>query len=74
MKGKELRRLRKGRQLTQRAFAAEVGVHPNTWARYERDDLSIPEPVARLARLLSGAADHEPRAAARPRRGRERGR
>ena len=51
MNGEELRKLR-GRQ-TQVAFAAQLGVHSNTLARYERDDLTIPEPVARLARILS---------------------
>jgi transcriptional regulator with XRE-family HTH domain len=49
--GEELRRLR-GTE-TQTAFAERLGVHANTLARYERDDLTIPEPVARLAKLLT---------------------
>jgi transcriptional regulator with XRE-family HTH domain len=53
MDGEELRKLR-GRQ-TQVAFAGQLGVHSNTLARYERDELPIPEPVARLAQLLSKA-------------------
>ncbi|MBI3827493.1 MAG: helix-turn-helix domain-containing protein [Candidatus Rokubacteria bacterium] len=48
--GKELRGLRG--TWTQVAFAARLGVHANTLARYERDELPIPEPVARLAKLL----------------------
>ena len=48
--GKQLRALR-GDQ-TQAAFAERLGVHANTLARYERDELAIPEPVARLAAIL----------------------
>jgi transcriptional regulator with XRE-family HTH domain len=51
VRGEALRRLRGS--ATQAAFAARLGVHANTLARYERDDLSIPEPVARLAKLLA---------------------
>ena len=51
VRGEELRRLR-GKE-TQAAFAERLGVHANTLARYERDDLAIPEPVARLAMLLT---------------------
>jgi transcriptional regulator with XRE-family HTH domain len=46
--------LRKTLGLTQVAFAERLGVHANTLARYERDELSIPEPVARLAQILRG--------------------
>jgi DNA-binding transcriptional regulator YiaG len=50
--GKELRTLR--RKLTQVVYAEQLGVHVNTLARYERDELAIPEPVARLATILAG--------------------
>jgi len=53
VKGDELVALRKRLRLTQVVFAERLGVHPNTLARYERDDLSIPEPVARLAQILA---------------------
>jgi transcriptional regulator with XRE-family HTH domain len=49
--GEALRRLRGSE--TQAVFAARLGVHANTLARYERGDLAIPEPVARLAKLLT---------------------
>jgi len=51
VKGEALRRLRGSE--TQEAFAARLGVHANTLARYERGDLAIPEPVVRLAKLLT---------------------
>jgi transcriptional regulator with XRE-family HTH domain len=60
MTGGELAGLRKRLGLTQVAFAERLGVHANTLARYERDELSIPEPVARLARILAGT-DRPPR-------------
>jgi len=49
--GKALRRLRGSE--TQAVFAARLGVHANTLARYERGDLATPEPVALLAKLLT---------------------
>src|SRR5262245_59420997 len=49
--GTELRAIRGTK--TQVAFAALLGVHANTLARYERDELRIPKPVARLAKLVS---------------------
>jgi transcriptional regulator with XRE-family HTH domain len=55
MTGGELAALRKGLKLTQVAFAERLGVHANTLARYERAELAIPEPVARLAQILAGA-------------------
>jgi transcriptional regulator with XRE-family HTH domain len=38
--------------MTQRELAQELGVAWNTVARYERDEIGIPEPVARLVMLL----------------------
>jgi len=59
--GTELRGLRRRLELTQADFAAQVGVHANTLARYERDEIMIPEPVARLARMLAGKAEKKAR-------------
>jgi len=55
MTGSELAALRAKMKLTQVAFAEELGVHANTLARYERGEIAIPEPVARLAQLLTRA-------------------
>ncbi len=52
MNGKELRGLRDQMKLTQVELAEELGVTSNTVARYERDELAIPEPVARLTVLI----------------------
>jgi transcriptional regulator with XRE-family HTH domain len=52
MDGKELRKRRDQMKLTQVELAEELGVTSNTVARYERDELAIPEPVARLTVLL----------------------
>jgi len=52
MTGEALRRIRKRLGLTQRAFAAQLGLHPNSLARQERGELGIKESVARLAGLL----------------------
>ena len=62
MTGPELRRLRKRLGLLQRELAVRVGVTPNTVARWERDEVGISEPVARLIRFL---AKTEPKRAAR---------
>jgi transcriptional regulator with XRE-family HTH domain len=55
MTGTELAELRARLKLTQVAFAEQLGVHANTLARYERDEIAIPEPVARLAQILARA-------------------
>jgi len=52
MDGKELRRRRDQMKLTQVELSEELGVTSNTVARYERDELAIPEPVARLTVLI----------------------
>ena len=52
MKGKEIRSIRKRLGWTQVNLAAAVGVAPNTVARWERDELSISEPVSRLIRSI----------------------
>jgi transcriptional regulator with XRE-family HTH domain len=53
MKGAELRAIRDRMNLTQRALAERLGVHPNSVARMERSELRISAPVAKLARLLA---------------------
>ena len=50
MRGKELRLIRKRLGWTQVDMAKAVGVDPNTVARWERDEIAISEPVARLIR------------------------
>lgn len=55
MRGTALRRVRKALGLTQVAFAQRLGVTGNTVARWERDEVGIPEPVAKLVRLLAPA-------------------
>ncbi len=52
MKGGTLRRIRKRLGLTQAALAKRLGVRPNTVARWERNELPIREPIAKLIRLL----------------------
>jgi transcriptional regulator with XRE-family HTH domain len=53
MKGKELRLIRDRLKWTQMELAKAVGITSNTIARYERDELSIPEPTARLVRSIA---------------------
>jgi transcriptional regulator with XRE-family HTH domain len=45
--------LRKQLAWTQAQAAREIGVASNTVARWERDELAIGEPEARLLRLLA---------------------
>lgn len=52
MESTELRNLRNRLNLTQKGLAAEVGVEPNTVARWERGEMQIPVPVAKLVKLL----------------------
>jgi transcriptional regulator with XRE-family HTH domain len=52
MKGKTLRTIRKRLVLTQVELAKQLGVTSNTLARWERDELPIREPMARLIQLL----------------------
>jgi transcriptional regulator with XRE-family HTH domain len=53
MKGAELRTIRKRLDKTQSQLAEAVGVATNTIARYERDEMRISEPVARLVRTIA---------------------
>lgn len=54
MDGSTFRAFRQRAGWTQVDAAREIGVHTNTVARYERDEIEIPEPVARLLKLLVG--------------------
>ena len=49
--GPTLRRLRMRAGLTQAALAAKLGVAANSVARWERNERTIAEPMARLIRL-----------------------
>jgi transcriptional regulator with XRE-family HTH domain len=53
MTGQELREIRKMMRLTQREFADLVGVHWNSIARQERDEIGIRESQAKLIRLIA---------------------
>jgi DNA-binding transcriptional regulator YiaG len=55
MKGKKLRRIRARLELTQTELAERLGVTRNTVARWERDEVPIREPMARLIRMVAEA-------------------
>ena len=52
MTGAQIKELRKSLGYTQARLAEEVGLTPNTVARYERDELKPSPPVLKLLRLL----------------------
>jgi putative transcriptional regulator len=52
MTGAEIKELRKSLGYTQARLAEEVGLTPNTIARYEREELKPSPPVLKLLRLL----------------------
>jgi DNA-binding transcriptional regulator YiaG len=52
MEGSQLRKIRLHMALTQEQFAKQLGVRPNTVARWERNERRISKPVALLATLL----------------------
>ncbi len=52
MTGAQIKELRKSLGFTQARLAEEVGLTPNTIARYERDELKPSPPVLKLLRLL----------------------
>lgn len=53
MTGAEIKDLRKILGYTQARLAEEVGVTPNTVARYERDEFKPSPPVSKLLKLLA---------------------
>jgi putative transcriptional regulator len=52
MTGAEIRELRKTLGYTQARLAEEIGVTPNTIARYEREELRPSPPVLKLLKLI----------------------
>ena len=56
MTGAELRRIRKRLRLTQVQMADRLGVHGNSVARWEREEVRITEPAARLIRFVATSA------------------
>ena len=52
MKGAALRKRRKALGMTQAGLANALGVTGTSVARWERDEVGVPEPVARLVMLL----------------------
>jgi DNA-binding transcriptional regulator YiaG len=52
MDGTDLKRVRRRLQLTQVQLAERLGVHANTVARWERDELPIRPPMERLIMSL----------------------
>jgi transcriptional regulator with XRE-family HTH domain len=53
MKGEHVRRIRTQLGFTQKELAKQVGVHKNTVARWERNELSIRESTARLLQFVA---------------------
>ena len=52
MDGQEVREIREKLGFTQAQLSREVGVHKNTVARWERNELSIRETTARLLQFV----------------------
>ena len=53
MTGREFRAIRRQLALTQAALADEIGVTSNTVARWERGEMAIYEPAARLLKRIA---------------------
>jgi DNA-binding transcriptional regulator YiaG len=53
MTGRELRSIRQKLALTQAALAEEIGVTSNSVARWERGEMGISEPAARLIEKIA---------------------
>ncbi len=53
MTGADIKELRKTLGYTQARLAEEIGVTPNTVARYERDEFRPSPPVLKLLKLLA---------------------
>jgi transcriptional regulator with XRE-family HTH domain len=54
MNGKELRGIRRRLGLSGRQLGEIIGVTQNTIARWERGEVSIGQPAARLIRIIAG--------------------
>jgi transcriptional regulator with XRE-family HTH domain len=59
MTGTELKTIREEFGWTQDRMAVEIGVTSNTIARWERDEIEIYEPAARLTTLLAQSGKRE---------------
>jgi len=57
MTGEQIKELRKSLGYTQARLAEEVGLTPNTIARYERDELKPSPPVLKLLKLIELSMD-----------------
>jgi len=55
MTGSEVRQLRETLGLTQPELAEELGVHPITISRWEREKARVPTAAARLLTILAKA-------------------
>lgn len=55
MQGEQVNKIRKRLKLTQAQFAELVGVTPNTVARWERGEMEMREPTARLIQSIHAA-------------------
>ena len=55
MTGEQLRRIRMRLDLTQAELGKRLAVTANTVARWERNEVGISEPMAKLIRLLTAA-------------------
>jgi len=56
MTGTQIKDLRRNLGYTQARLAEEVGVSPNTIARYERDEFKPSPPVLKLLKLIAMVA------------------
>jgi transcriptional regulator with XRE-family HTH domain len=56
MTGSELREYRRRLRLSQRAMALLLGIHWNSLARMERNEMAITESLSRLVRLVTHVA------------------
>ncbi len=56
MTGAQIKDLRRNLGYTQAKLAEEVGVSPNTIARYERDEFKPSPPVLKLLKILAMVA------------------
>lgn len=57
MTGQTLRLIRKRLGLTQVAFAEQIGVAPNTVARWERGEMGMKGTTEKLIKLLAQTSD-----------------